>query len=486
MSSAKAAIVWLRQDLRTQDNECLQYAQQNKMPIIPIYIHDDKSAGDWKMGSSSKWWLQHSLTELSQTYQNANHKLRFYKGNTVQILDKLVKLYGADCILYNRCYERHHRMIDKDLLKTFKNDNVKMFNGNVLYAPENMKTKGGKVIQGATAYYNQLMNNYDYIRAPIKNNLSENVPFTSSQEKIEEEVSLSELNLINPEHDTSLFSSWWTPGEKEGMRRLQEFIGRVGTYKNDRKNPADHGTSRLSPHYHFGEVTPFQVWYKVFDESKNQKEEGINHYIFEVAWREFYSYTMFYNPNMADQNMIKKFDNLVWNEDPGDLKLKAWKEGRTGIPIVDAGMRELLGVGYIHNTTRLIVANFLIKGLMIDWRKGEEHFWEHLVDADLPSNAGGWQWSAGTHQENPGKGVQISNPYLQSSKYDPKGDYIRKWVPELRKMPTAHIHDPSEAPENVLEKAGVEIGITYPYKIVNHNKVSKEARIKWEKIYYNK
>ena len=160
VSSQRAAIVWLRQDLRTQDNECLQFAQKNKMPIIPIYIHDEENAGHWKMGSSSKWWLHHSLTELSQTYQNANHKLRFYKGNTAQILDKLVKLYGVDLILYNRCYEMHNRMIDRNFLKTIKDVDVKTFDGNVLYAPEKMKTKGGKVMQGVTAYYDQLMNNF--------------------------------------------------------------------------------------------------------------------------------------------------------------------------------------------------------------------------------------------------------------------------------------------------------------------------------------
>ena len=187
---------------------------------------------------------------------------------------------------------------------------------------------------------------------------------------------------------------------------------------------------------------------------------------------------MFYNPNMADKNIIRKFDKLPWKEDPEYLKLKAWKEGKTGIPIIDAGMRELLGVGYMHNSTRLITSNFLTKGLMIDWRKGQEHFWEHLLDANLSCNSGDWQWSAGTHHDCPRKGVQISNPHIQSIKFDPKGDYIRKWVPELALMPTAHIHDPSEAPKNVLEKAGVEIGITYPYKIVNHDNVSREARKK--------
>ncbi|HCR66218.1 MAG TPA: deoxyribodipyrimidine photolyase, partial [Oceanicaulis sp.] len=271
----------------------------------------------------------------------------------------------------------------------------------------------------------------------------------------------------------------WTPGEAAAHGRLGQFLQHSVTAYSDRRNlPAEHGTSKLSPHLHFGEISPRQVWHAV-KRSDHAQSEGADTYLSEIAWREF-SYNLLYHfPDLPEANFQSKFDGFEWTGQEKDLE--AWRRGRTGYPIVDAGMRELWATGWMHNRVRMIVASFLIKDLMIDWREGEAWFWDTLVDADLSSNSASWQWTAGSGADA-APYFRVFNPVGQSEKFDPDGDYLRMWLPELTKLPNKAIHAPWMADASVLRQAGVSLGETYPEPIVDHGEARKRALAAFEKI----
>lgn len=455
----KTALFLLRQDLRIHDQLPLDYAIKHKLPILPIFVHDEVRQGKWKLGLSSKWWLNQSLTKLQKRYAKDGHALKLYKGDTLQIIDNLVKTCDVSHILYNKCYEKYNRDLEKDIKDMYNGSGVKVceFNGNIMTDPEKILNQQGSFFKVFTPFYRRFCAHYEKVRAPIDIDLSQIAAFDgtpiTSEKNMLSPCTVEELDLIDPTFDTFKFPSWWNPGEEGGVEKLESWLSKVGHYKALRDFPGKKATSRLSPHYHFGEVSPYLAWNKVKN-CEGQKKEGVDHYLFEVGWREFSYYLLYYVPDLPEENFQKKFDAMVWSTDKDDVMLKAWEEGKTGIPIVDAGMRELKAVGWMHNRVRMICASFLGKDLLLDWRKGEKHFWKYLVDADLAANAMGWQWVAGCGADA-SPWFRVFNPFLQSEKFDAEGLYIKKWCPELTSLSKKYVHNPSEVSPNILKTAGV-------------------------------
>ncbi len=468
-------IVWFRQDLRLADNPALQAAAASGAPIVPVYILDDDAPGDWKPGGASRWWLHHSLKALSEDLQEINGRLIFMKGAAQAQLETLIKETDAQAVYWNRLYEPWARDRDERIKSALKDDGLKArsFNGSLIVEPWDIATKTGNPYKVFTPFWKTLKADH----APAEpTGRPEDWVFSD----YEGGLSLEALELLPTQPDWSGgIKALWTPGETAAHGRLGQFLKQAVTDYPDRRNlPGENGTSRLSPHLHFGEISPRQVWHAV-KQSDQARTDGADTYLSEIAWREF-SYNLLYHfPDLPDANFQSKFDAFEWDDNAEALK--AWQQGRTGYPIVDAGMRELWSTGWMHNRVRMIVASFLIKDLFIHWREGEAWFWDTLVDADLASNSASWQWTAGSGADA-APYFRVFNPVGQSEKFDPKGDYLRKWIPELADLPNKAIHAPWTADKAVLSRAGVTLGETYPKPIVDHGDARKRALAAFEKI----
>ncbi|WP_273147619.1 cryptochrome/photolyase family protein [Oceanicaulis alexandrii] len=471
----KPVIVWFRQDLRLADNPALQAAAATGAPVLPVYILDDEAPGAWKPGGASRWWLHHSLTSLARDIEQLGGRLIFQKGPAQACLEALIEDVGADAVFWNRQYEPWARKRDEAIKSALKTADVKArsFNGSLIVEPWDIATKAGAPYKVFTPFWRSLKAGH----APSE---PSDRPDALTFQDYKGGCALEALKLLPTKPDWSGgLDDNWTPGEAAAHGRLGQFLQHSVTAYSDRRNlPAEHGTSKLSPHLHFGEISPRQVWHAV-KRSDHAQSEGADTYLSEIAWREF-SYNLLYHfPDLPEANFQSKFDGFEWTGQEKDLE--AWRRGRTGYPIVDAGMRELWATGWMHNRVRMIVASFLIKDLMIDWREGEAWFWDTLVDADLSSNSASWQWTAGSGADA-APYFRVFNPVGQSEKFDPDGDYLRMWLPELTKLPNKAIHAPWMADASVLRQAGVRLGETYPEPIVDHGEARKRALAAFEKI----
>ena len=458
-ANEKPIILWFRQDLRLGDNPALLAAHETGQPIIPLYILDDVNSGKWRMGAASRWWLHNSLAALNQDLGNA---LVFENGNPEDILNDLINKTGADKVFWNRCYEPWRINRDKAIKQCLKNNHVtvKSYNGSLLFEPHTVLKEDNTPYRVFTPFYKKgclLRGGEPRVPTPKPNKLN------ILKDK---QLSLSDLNLMPNINWYQTMQSEWQPGEYGAKKRLETFIkkGLLG-YKNGRNFPSLGNISRLSPHLHFGEISPNAAWFKVKSAMAiEQCENDGEHFLSELAWREFSNSLLFHFPNMPRQNLQPKFDTFPWQKNDGALK--AWQQGLTGYPIVDAGMRELWQTGYMHNRVRMIVGSFLVKNLLIHWHHGEEWFWDTLLDADLANNSTSWQWIAGCGADA-APYFRIFNPVTQGQKFDSKGDYIRRFVPEITNLPDKYIHAPWEAPRHILKTAEVELGKDYPNPIID-------------------
>lgn len=445
-------IHWFRQDLRLADNPGLyQAAQQGK--VLPLYIWEE---GNDK-GAASKWWLHHSLASLDKSLGG---KLVLMKGDPLKILTELVAQYQIDHIHWNRCYEPWRIARDKKIKE--KLGICKSFNGSLLWEPWEIKKNDGTPYKVFTPFYKKGCLEAAPPRTPLA---------TPKLDLIKAEgVALKDLGLLPKIGWDKALEPHWEFGEKGAQKRLSAFLeDGIQDYKEGRNYPAQDNVSRLSPYLHHGEISPHQVWHAVRHSGDDQ---NIEHFCSELGWREF-SYALLYeNPTLSSENLQKKFDAFPWVQD--QKSLQAWQQGQTGIPLVDAGMRELWQTGYMHNRVRMVVASFLIKNLLIDWRKGEAWFWDCLVDADLANNSASWQWVAGSGADA-APYFRIFNPVTQGQKFDVNGEYTKKYVPELERMPLKYLFNPWEAPEKDLLKAGVRLGDTYPKPLVDLKKSRERA-----------
>ena len=462
------AIHWFRQDLRLSDNPALDSAAQYET-LIPIYILDEVNSGEFKMGAASKWWLHQSLTKLNESLDG---KLLVYQGNPYEILNKLIEEQEVSYVTWNRCYEPWRIDRDKEIKRNFEDKNVAVesFSASLLWEPWTISKDDGTPYRVFTPFYKKGCLNSEEPRLP-----AEKVDLSNLYSKDLSSDSITDLNLLPTIKWYKSFEEEWNPGEIGAEQNLNSFLDSgLLNYKEGRNFPSQEFVSRLSPHLHFGEISPNEVWYRAkTKEGISGIEKSLAHFHSELGWREFSYYLLYHFPDLPNKNFQEKFDIFPWQENEEFLAL--WQKGNTGYPIVDAGMRELWQTGYMHNRLRMIVGSFLVKNLLIDWRFGERWFWDCLVDADLASNSASWQWVAGSGADA-APYFRIFNPITQGLKFDPEGEYTKKYVPELRDLPNKYLFSPWEAPENILADAGIELGKNYPKPMVDL-KLSRETAL---------
>ena len=452
-------IFWFRQDLRIVDNPGLSKSLKSDK-VLPIYILDDTNSNDFAMGAASRWWLHNSLRELNK---NLDNKLSLYKGDPLEILESLSSRFNIKGIFWNRCYEPWRIERDKKIKSKFieKDIIVETFNSALLWEPWEILKSDNTPYKVFTPYYRKgcLMSEAPRkpLSAPNLNTLFED------KENI---LQLDDLNLLPRIKWYKEMEKLWEPGEKGAHKKLESFLsdGLLG-YKEGRNFPSKKNVSQLSAHMHFGEISPNQVWHRAkLKKDLPRIEKDLDHFLSELGWREFSYNLLFHFPELPRENLQKKFDNFPWIDN--EILFDKWKKGLTGYPIVDAGMRELWQTGYMHNRVRMIVGSFLVKNLLLHWHKGEEWFWDCLIDADLASNSASWQWVAGSGADA-APYFRIFNPILQGKRFDPDGSYIKKFIPELEQLPSKYLFSPWEAPIEVLSEANIELGSDYPEPIVD-------------------
>lgn len=458
---SSTVIMWFRNDLRTHDNAALfTVCQQSN--VIPLYILDENAGRS--LGSAKKWWLHHAIQELSENIERLGGKLVLRSGDEASILKQLIAETGATTVCWNRRYEPS--CIEKDTaLKSELSGlgiDVKSFSGFLLHEPTQVTTKAGTPFRVFTPFWRAM--DSQVTEAPPLPEPDELTQQTMSIES--DELSEWQLCPKNPDW-ASGFKEFATPGEKSAYETLLGFLdGPVSGYKENRDFPAIGGTSSLSPYLTFGEISPRQIWHE------SLTKDGGQAFRRQLGWRDFSYHLLFHNPKLNLVNFNSTFDNLSWSENNDGLE--RWKKGLTGYPIVDAGMRELWQTGYMHNRVRMIVASFLTKHLLIDWRLGEQWFWDTLVDADPANNAASWQWVAGSGADA-SPYYRIFNPIIQGKKFDSEGIYVRKYLPELENLDNKFIHTPWEAPASELEAASITLGENYPQPIIEHSLARNRA-----------
>jgi deoxyribodipyrimidine photo-lyase len=462
MTTAPPVLLWFRQDLRLSDNPAL-VAAARKGPVIPIYILDDEAPGQWKRGGASRWWLHHSLAALDADLQKLGSKLILRRGPALKVLQSLITETGAQAVHWNRQYEpwaiaRDSRI--KEQLKT-QGLHTESSNASLLREPWEMKTGTGGPYRVFTPFWRAVradMPALDLPQAPRQ------VPGPAKWPTTEP---LASWKLLPTKPDWSTgFGPLWTPGERGARKRLDTFLSSaLDGYASNRDRPDIEATSRLSPHLHFGEISPRQVCKAAMAQAQSQgKESGADKFMSEVGWREFSYHLLYHFPHLPERNYREAFDAFPWNDD--ETTFSKWTRGQTGYPIVDAGMRELWATGYMHNRVRMVAASFLIKHLLIPWQRGEAWFWDTLLDADLANNAASWQWVAGSGADA-APYFRIFNPVMQGEKFDTAGIYVRRWIPELKDCPDRFIQRPWEAPDFT--------SLRYPAPIVEHTMARDRA-----------
>ncbi len=431
MKGMNPVILWFRQDLRLSDNPALRAAAATGRPVLPLFVLDDETPGAWAWGGASRWWLHHSLASLDKSLKGHLVLRRGHGAHkAAQIVKALAHEVQAEGVFWNRCYEPFAVERDK-ALKAELGDAGHSFNGSLLHEPWEIRNKSAKPFQVFTPFW-KAMRSMEVAAA-------DPAPALKKFAKAESDR-LEDWKLLPRKPDWARGFDW-RPGEKSAQDALYDFLNHVSDYARARDMPGEDGTARLSPHLHWGEISPRQIWHAV---NTHGQSAGHETFLKELGWREFCAQLLFHHPDLPDQPLDKRFAKFAWRRSGPDFR--AWTRGMTGVPIVDAGMRQLWQTGWMHNRVRMIVASFLIKHLGIHWRDGQAWFWDTLVDANLASNAANWQWVAGCGADA-APFFRIFNPVLQGEKFDAQGTYVRRFVPELADMPAKYIHRPWEAPE---------------------------------------
>jgi len=461
-------IVWLRDNLRLADNRALSAAARTGQPVLPVYVYDDASPGLRPLGGASRWWLHHSLAALAGDLDAAGARLNILRGAAGTIVPQLAQRSGATAVFWSRRYGGPERAVDTQIKTNLGELGIGAHSCNdlLLVEPWEVMTRGGEPFKVFTPFWRALRERGEPA-PPLPKPRTLTAAAMSPPDALGG-VTLDSLDLLPMRPDwAGGLRETWTPGEQGARARLTQFArSGLDGYAANRDRPDLTGTSRLSPHLHFGELGIREAWHRVARASADHKvpHADAQKLLSELAWREFSNHLLFHTPDLATRNFQPRFDAFPWQ--PDRRQVRAWQRGRTGYPIVDAGMRELWHTGWMHNRVRMITASFLIKHLLTDWRTGEAWFWDALVDADAANNAASWQWVAGSGADA-APYFRVFNPVLQGRKFDPEGDYVRRWVPEIAGLPTAHIHAPWDAPASVLAAAKLELGRGYPKPIID-------------------
>jgi deoxyribodipyrimidine photo-lyase len=457
MSSTK--LVWFRQDLRLADNPALSAAAEG--PVLCVYLLDDAAAGAWAHGGAQRWWLHHSLASLAAALEARGATLHLCKGDARDVIPRLAAAIGAAEVHAGRMYEPWARQRDEAVHKALEAEGrrLTLHTSTLLHEPHRIRTGQGKPYSVYTPFSRALFALGEPpppLPAPLRLNGAAGAP---------QGLSLDALGLLPrppvPEwwHE---FPAHWSPGEAGAAERLARFATRaLKGYDGARNTPGVEGTSGLSPHLRFGEISPRQVWHA----ARAGGATGEATFLKEILWREFAYHLLWHRPDMPEQPLQESFARFPWQ--PDAKLLNAWQRGRTGYPIVDAGMRQLWRTGWMHNRVRMIAGSLLVKHLLQPWQAGAAWFWDTLLDGDLASNSASWQWVAGCGADA-APYFRVFNPVLQGEKFDADGAYVRRWVPELAKLPDKFLHKPWEAPEVLLRGAGVVLGRDYPRPVIEH------------------
>jgi deoxyribodipyrimidine photo-lyase len=481
--TASPCIVWFRDDFRLSDHPALHAASKTGRPVICLYVFDEQSAAlrapnARPLGGAARWWLAWSLRALQESLASAGSSLVLRRGPGAKVIAELARETETGVVFWNEIAQAPFQAVADQVGAALEAIGVswQSFPGDLLAAPARIRSKDGRGLRVFTPFWRR-------VRA-----LGDPPEPLPAPKTLRPGASLASDTIDNwrlePSHPDWAFGlrDRWTPGEKSGQQRLEEFLENgVAGYSTDRDRPDRDATSRLSPHLRFGEVSPRQVWHTArFAAAERPALSGdIDKFLSEVGWREFCRHLLFDVPGLAMRNLQPAFNAFPWRHD--DKALQAWQRGQTGYPIVDAGMRELWRTGVMHNRVRMVVASFLVKHLLIDWREGEKWFWDTLVDADPGSNPANWQWVAGSGADA-APYFRVFNPILQGEKFDPDGAYVRRWVPELARLPAGLIHQPWRATPLELASAGVALGKTYPEPIIDHSRGRERALKAYAKV----
>jgi deoxyribodipyrimidine photo-lyase len=474
----KPVIIWFRNDLRIADNPALALAAETGAPALCVYVEAPEAAAGRPLGGAAKWWLAGSLRELERRLAEIGGRLDVVRGDPAILIPEIARASGASLVVWNRRYSSAEQKLDAGVKASLAQAGVeaRSSSGHLLHEPWTIATKAGGPVKVFSAFWRAAQAIGGPARANAAPTRLESAPFPALAGV--EPVAVDALGLEPADPDwAGGMRAEWTRGETGAIARLHRFLdGGVAGYAAARDRPALPGTSRLSPHLRFGEISIRQCWITT-EQARERGVPGASEADFEVflkelGWREFSYHLLHHNPELATVNYTSRFDGFPWREDAAELH--AWRKGRTGYPIVDAGMRQLWETGWMHNRVRMIVASFLVKHLVIDWRRGEEWFWDTLVDADPANNAASWQWVAGTGADA-APYFRIFNPMLQGEKFDPDGAYVRTWLPELARLPARYVHQPWTAPAGVLAASGVALGRNYPYPLVKHEAARARA-----------
>ena len=455
----KFAICWLRRDLRLADNPALVAALDDAESVLPVYIWSPEDEGEWAAGGASRWWLHHALGALDASLRERGSRLLLRAGPTTETLATLVAEAGAEAVYWNRLYEPALVERDTAIKSRLGHEGVRVrtFNAALLHEPWELQTGKGGPYRVFTPYWKAALKRPEP-GSPLPPPRALKAPPAWPAG-----CALEELGLMPRVAWYRGLAEAWTPGERGALDRLDAWCDDgLGRYADGRDRPDREDTSALSPYLHHGELSPRQAWHAAAARRGEVPERDLEGWLRELGWREFAHHVLYYFPRTPAEPMHEKFSAFPWRANHQDM-LEAWQRGRTGIPIVDAGMRQLWTTGWMHNRVRMIAASLLVKNIRAPWQLGARWFWDTLVDADLANNTMGWQWSAGSGADA-APYFRIFNPVTQGEKFDPRGDYVKRWVPELAELPAKLVHRPWERPP-----AG------YPAPVVDLKRSREEA-----------
>lgn len=483
LGPSQPIVVWFRDDQRLTDNPALAYAAGSGHPVVCVYVHDPAPRQGRALGAAARWWLHESLHELDRGLRSLGGGLVVLRGEERETILAFAGAIDAVEVCWNRRYSAAQRQTDASIKTALeaRSVSVSTFNGHLLREPWDITTREGEPFQVFSAYWRAARQ--DIVPEPPRPSPDSIRFFRPPESAPIHALGLDDLKLQPdaPDWATGLRETWKC-GEAGAQERLRHFLtGELDGYATNRDVMARDATSKMSPYLRFGNLSVRQIWYAALAAAQEASisSEHLRKFQDELGWREFSYHLLYHLPPLHQVNVRRRFDAMPWRTDK--QALRAWQRGRTGYPIVDAAMRQLWHTGWMHNRARMVAASFLVKHLLIDWREGESWFWDTLVDADEANNPAGWQWVAGSGADA-APYFRIFNPVLQGQKFDPHGDYVRRWVPELHRVPTASIHMPRQAALAQLEAALVPLGDAYPPPIVDHHHARTRALAAFETL----
>jgi deoxyribodipyrimidine photo-lyase len=466
-SPRRIALLWFRRDLRLLDHPALHAALKTADQVVPLFVLPDPPHGD--LGGAARWWLHGSLTALRGALAAKGAGLVLRHGDPARIVPELAADMGADSVHATVCAEPAWRAADAAVARALAPRQLVLHPGLTLFDPDTVRTRVGGIYGMYTPFANAVRA-MDPPAAPLPEPASIPCPALPAGDALED----WRLLPTRPDWASGLRATW-SPGETTARARGRDFLrGAVRQYETGRNLPGQDLTSMLSPHLRFGEISPRSLWHALHRRAPDKSETV---FAAELIWRDFAAYLLWHHPYLGTRPLREEYEKLPWRKDAAGLR--AWQRGQTGVPIVDAGMRQLWQTGWMHNRVRMVVASFLVKHLLIDWRAGADWFMDTLVDADLAANSMNWQWTAGTGIDSQ-PFFRVFNPVSQGEKFDTDGAYVRRFVPEIAALPDKSLHAPWLAPPLTLQAAGVTLGRTYPAPIVDLAAGRERALATWK------